>query len=391
VSAAAMANTLRSNAAAPLLPGARLGMLGAGQLGRMFALAAARMGYHVHVFSPRVDSPTGQVSHRETVADYHDEAALAAFAQSVDVVTLEWENIPASAIEIVEKYAPVRPGHDVLHITQHRLREKQFLTAAGISCAPFAEVNSLADLEAAIQAIGVPCVLKTAVAGYDGKGQIAIQGPHEAAAAWDFVGQQQSVLEGWINYQQELSVLVARSTNGEIATCGPIANDHANHILDVSRFSVAELAPTAAEAEEIGRTVAEQLGMVGLCCVELFLTKSGKLVVNEIAPRPHNSGHLTIEACVTSQFEQQVRAVCGLPLGSMRSHTPAAMVNLLGDLWNNGEPPWLELLSVPRGYLHLYGKTEAKPGRKMGHYTVLADDISLAVLLAEEARERLRT
>jgi 5-(carboxyamino)imidazole ribonucleotide synthase len=361
-------------------------MLGSGQLGRMFAIAAARLGYHVHVFSPEADSPTGQVAHRETVAPWDDKEALTAFARSVDVVTLEWESIPASAIEIVEQHVPVRPGHDILHITQHRLREKQFLTKAGIACAPFAEVNSLADLDAAISTLGVPCVLKTVVAGYDGKGQIAIQDASEAATAWEFIKQQPAVLEGWINYQQELSVLVARSTRGEIVTCGPIANDHANHILDVSRFPAAELAPIAAEAEEIGRMVAERLDMIGLCCVEMFFADAGQLVVNEIAPRPHNSGHLTIEACFASQFEQQVRAVCGLPLGSMQAHTPAAMVNLLGDLWQGGEPRWLELLSVPQGYLHLYGKTEAKPGRKMGHFTVLGEN---AAEIAIAARSKL--
>jgi 5-(carboxyamino)imidazole ribonucleotide synthase len=369
-----------------LLPGARLGMLGSGQLGRMFAVAAARMGYHVHVFSPEADSPAGQVSHRETVAPWEDEQALTAFARSVDVVTLEWESIPASALEIVERHVPVRPGHDILHITQHRLREKQFLTAAGIPCAPFAAVNSLADLVAAISTIGVPCVLKTVVAGYDGKGQIAIQDPSEATAAWEFIKRQPAVLEGWINYQQELSMLVGRSASGEIVACGPIANDHANHILDVSRFPAAELASIATGAEEIGRTVAERLGMVGLCCVEMFFTDTGKLVVNEIAPRPHNSGHLTIESCFTSQFEQQVRAICGLPLGSMQAHTPAAMVNLLGDLWQQDEPDWLELLKVPQGYLHLYGKSAAKPGRKMGHFTVLGDN---AAEIAITARERL--
>jgi 5-(carboxyamino)imidazole ribonucleotide synthase len=372
--------------ATPLLPGAKLGVLGSGQLGRMFAIAAARMGHHVHAFSPEADSPTGQVSHRETVAEWDDEKALTAFARSVDVVTLEWESIPASAIAIVERHVPVRPGHDVLHITQHRLREKRFLTAASIPCAPFAEVNSLADLEAAIQTIGLPCVLKTAVAGYDGKGQIAIQDASEAAAAWQFINEQSAVLESWINYQQELSVLVGRSTNGEIVTCGPIANDHANHILDVSRYPAEDLTAVAAEAEEIGRTVAERLGMIGLCCVEMFYANAGELIVNEVAPRPHNSGHLTIEASVCSQFEQQVRAICGLPLGSMKAHTPAAMVNLLGDLWQNDEPRWLELLSVPRGYLHLYGKAEAKPGRKMGHFTVLGER---AAELAVAARARL--
>lgn len=372
-----------------LLPGATLGMLGAGQLGRMFAIAAARMGYHVHVFSPRVDSPTGQVSHRETVADYADTEALAKFAQSVDVVTLEFENIPTTAIEVVERYAPVRPSRSALHITQNRLREKQFLTKIGVPCAPFAAVNSLADFEAAIQTIGLPAVLKTAVSGYDGKGQITIRHVEETNMAWNFVGEQTAVLEGWIDYQQELSVLVARSTTGEIATCGPIANDHANHILDVSRFPVNELSAVEKSAKQMGCAIAENLDLVGLCCVELFLTRDGHLIVNEIAPRPHNSGHLTIEACTTSQFEQQVRAICGLPLGSMQSHTSAAMVNLLGDLWENGEPNWLEMISVPRGYLHLYGKTEAKSGRKMGHFTVLAEDTTIAAMLATEARERL--
>lgn len=373
-------------AAPQLLPGATLGMLGAGQLGRMFALAAARMGYHVHVFSPRVGSPTGQVSHRETVGDYGDVAALENFARSVDVVTLEFENTPIAAVEMVEKYAPVRPSRLVLHITQNRLREKQFLTGADIPCAPFAEVNSLDDLHAAIASIGFPAVLKTANSGYDGKGQSTIRTAEEMEDAWEAIAGQHAVLEGWIDYRQELSVLVARSMTGEIATCGPIANDHANHILDVSRFPAPELSSIAAEAETIGRTVAEKLELVGLCCVEMFLTTDGQLLVNEIAPRPHNSGHLTIESCTTSQFEQQVRAICGLPLGSMQSHVPAAMVNLLGDLWQNGEPPWLELLSVPKGYLHLYGKSEAKPGRKMGHFTVLGDN---AAEVAKQARGRL--
>ena len=384
-----MAEGVRTNLDGPLGPGAWLGMLGDGQLGRMFAMAAAQMGYHVHVFSPRSGSPTGQVAHRETIADYSDTAALAAFARSVDVVTLEWENIPGEAIEVVEQHVPVHPSHHVLHVTQHRLREKQFLTNAGVACAPFAEVNSLADLHAAIARIGLPGVLKTAIAGYDGKGQMAIQHADEAADAWDFIGQQPAVLEGWIDYQQELSVLVARSANGEMATCGPIANDHANHILDVSRFPVPELAAVSGEAGRIGRTVAEALGMIGLCCVELFLTRNGKLLVNEIAPRPHNSGHLTIESCDVSQFEQQVRAISGQPLGAMRAHTPAAMVNLLGDLWSDGEPDWQQLLRVPRGHLHLYGKAQPKPGRKMGHFTVLADQVELAVSEAMAARSQL--
>jgi 5-(carboxyamino)imidazole ribonucleotide synthase len=278
----------------------------------------------------------------------------------------------------------------MLHITQNRLREKRFLTKSGIACAPFAEVNSLEQLQTAITTIGLPAVLKTADSGYDGKGQITISEANETAAAWEHVGGQPAVLESWIDYQQELSVLVARSTTGEIATCGPIANDHANHILDVSRFPMPELAHIAKAAEQIAHTLAERLDLIGLCCIEMFLARDGQLIVNEIAPRPHNSGHLTIEACPTSQFEQQVRAICGLPLGSMQPHTPAAMANLSGDLWENGEPSWLELLSVPRGFLHLYGKTEAKPGRKMGHFTVLADDVDAAAKIALAARKRFQ-
>ncbi|TWU29614.1 5-(carboxyamino)imidazole ribonucleotide synthase [Bythopirellula polymerisocia] len=372
------ATTPQEHVQAPILPGSPLGVLGSGQLGRMFAIAAAELGYHVHVFSPRADSPTGQVAHRETVAEYDDLAALEAFARSVSVVTLEFENIPTVAVETIQKFVPVRPSLDVLHISQHRLREKQFLTNAGIACAPFAEVNSREQLVSAIETIGLPAVLKTIHAGYDGKGQMLIRNSDDATTAWNFVGQRPAALEGWIEYQQELSVLVARSVSGEMTTCGPIANDHVNHILDLSYFPAPALAKVADAAESIAKKVAERLSLVGIACVEMFLTNEGQLLVNEIAPRPHNSGHLTIEACATSQFEQQVRAVCGLPLGSMQARSPAAMANLLGDLWSAGVPNWHSVLLVPQAHLHLYGKAEAKKGRKMGHLTVLAEQSQTA-------------
>ncbi|MCG8451067.1 MAG: 5-(carboxyamino)imidazole ribonucleotide synthase [Pirellulales bacterium] len=375
--------------AQPILPGATLGILGSGQLGRMFAQAAARLGYHVHVFSTSPESPTGQVAALQTVADYEDTAALEQFAQAVDVITLEFENVPTKAVEILETRVPVRPSSRVLHVVQNRLREKLFLQQAGIPCAPFAKVTSVEELTAAVQRIGVPAVLKTAESGYDGKGQAKVASQEEAAAAWTDGGQVPAVLEGWVEYQRELSVLVARSPSGQVAAHGPIANDHVNHILDVSMFPLPELEPIAAEAQQIGRAIVEQLNLVGLCCIEFFLTPAGRLLVNEIAPRPHNSGHLTIEACTTSQFEQQVRAICNLPLGSGETVSAAAMVNLLGDLWQCGEPPWHAVLADPSVRLHLYGKTEPRGGRKMGHLTVLAPTVEEAARRAQAARELL--
>lgn len=378
-----------------ILPGATLGILGSGQLGRMFAQAAAQLGYRVHVYSPRPDSPTGQVADRQTVAAYDDVEALAEFAKSVDVVTLEFENVSTIATETVARHVPVRPSGHVLHITQNRLREKRFLVEAGIACAPFAEVNSPEELAAAVEKIGLPAVLKTADSGYDGKGQAMIHTAAEAADAWASTGGQPAVLEGFVDYERELSVIVARSpagahsSSGEIAVHGPIANDHVDHVLDVSMLPLPELEPHAASAQAIGRQIAAALDLVGIACVEFFLTRDGQLLVNEVAPRPHNSGHLTIEASTTSQYEQHVRAICGLPLGSTAVVSPAAMVNLLGDLWQSGEPPWETVLADPHARLHLYGKTEAREGRKMGHLTVLADTVQEAAERAKAARQLL--
>jgi len=366
-----------------------LGILGSGQLGRMFAQAAARLGYRVHVYSPDADSPAGQVAEEQTVAAYDDVEALTRFAQSVQVVTLEFENISTLATDTVAKHVPVRPSGHVLHIAQNRLREKRFLVSADVTCAPFAEVTTPEQLTAAVEQIGLPAVLKTADSGYDGKGQTLIHSAAEADDAWASIGKQPAVLEGWIDYQCELSVLVARSPTGELALQGPIANDHVNHILDVSMFPVPELAPVADAAHAIGRRIAEALDLVGLVCVEFFLTAEGQLLVNEIAPRPHNSGHLTIEASTTSQFEQQIRAICGLPLGSVEPLSAAAMVNLLGDLWQTGEPRWSAVSDDPNVHLHLYGKAEPRPGRKMGHLTVLADSAEQAAERAQAARRLL--
>jgi 5-(carboxyamino)imidazole ribonucleotide synthase len=380
-----------SNAdAAPILPGAMLGVLGSGQLGRMFAMAAARLGYRVHVYAPEPDAPAADVAYRQTVGPFEDADAVAEFARSVDVVTFEFENIPVSATEAAARFTPVRPSGLVLHTCQDRLREKGFLRKAGVPVTPFVEATTAEQLNSAIAELGTPAVLKTAAWGYDGKGQTLARARDEAHAAWSALNGAAAILEGWVDFECELSILAARSPSGEEAFFGPIANDHANHILDVSVYPRADLAKYHNDAREIARTILRELDIVGLICVEFFLTRGGRLLVNEIAPRPHNSGHLTIDACRSSQFEQQVRAVCGLPLGSFEMTVPAAaMANLLGDVWHSGEPQWQRVLSDSRLRLHLYGKTEARPGRKMGHLTALASTAEEAAALARKGRSSL--
>ena len=376
--------------ASPILPGATLGLLGSGQLGRMFAVAAARLGYRVHVLSPDEEAPAYEVAWRRTVASFDDAARIREFAQSVDVLTVEFENIPTTALETAAEYCPVRPSARVLYTVQDRLREKTFLREAGIACTPFAEATTLEQLTAAIAELGLPGVLKTAAWGYDGKGQSLVRTTAEAEAAWGALGGAPAVLEGFIDFRGELSMLAARSPGGEEALFGPVLNDHANHILDVSSFPRPELAPVAAEAREVAQRVLRGLDVVGLVCVEFFWARDGRLLVNEIAPRPHNSGHLTLEACACSQFEQQVRAVCGLPLGSFEPVVPAAaMANLLGDLWTGGEPRWVRALADPRLRLHLYGKRGARVGRKMGHLTGIAASAEEAADLVRGERAKL--
>jgi 5-(carboxyamino)imidazole ribonucleotide synthase len=376
--------------AQPILPGATLGVFGSGQLGRMFAMAAARLGYRVHIFAPEHDPPAADVALRQTQASFDDHDAVAEFAKSVDAITFEFENIPVAAAEVAARFAPVRPGGNVLHTTQDRLREKTFLQRAGIPITPFAEATTESQFHEAFVALGLPAVLKTAAWGYDGKGQSLVRTMEEYRAAWESLGGAPAILEGLVDFELELSMLAARSPSGETAFCGPLANDHAHHILDVTTYPRPELFRYAAQARDIARTVLRELDVVGLICIEFFLTRDGRPLVNEIAPRPHNSGHLTIDACACSQFEQQVRAVCGLPLGSFELIVPgAAMANLLGDVWQAGEPRWERVLTDPRLRLHLYGKTDARPGRKMGHLSGLAATASDAAALVRAARESL--
>ncbi len=369
-------------------PGATLGVLGNGQLGRMLALAARRMGYHIHTFGPERDSPAGLVADADHCADYTDLAAVRRFAEQVDVVTFEFENIPVATAAHAAEFTTVRPAGRVLHTTQHRLREKRFLASAGLPVAPFRAVASLPELVAALDELGCPAILKTADFGYDGKGQQKITAAAQAAAAWAAVGAAPAVLEAMIRFEREVSVVAARGADGSYADYGAIENRHVNHILDLS-LAPAALAPELAhEASALARRVVEELAVVGLLCVEMFVTEQG-LIINELAPRPHNSGHLTIEASPTSQFEQQLRAVCGLPLGDTTIAQPAAMANLLGDVWAGGEPNWAAALAVPGVALHLYGKREPRPGRKMGHLTAVAPTLEQAGARALAARDQL--
>lgn len=373
----------------PILPNSTIGVFGSGQLGRMFAIEARKMGYRVHTFSPDNDTPTGQVADYETSANYEDLVAVEKFAKSVDVVTFEFENVPSHAVEIAANFVDVHPKGEILHITQNRLREKTFLSDNGFPVAPFRHVITLEDLRNAIAEIGFPCVLKTAGFGYDGKGQSKIARSEDIETAFDSLCGNEAVLEGFIDFEKEVSVVCVRDRQGNFTNYGVIENDHANHILDIS-FAPANVSDHVfAEAIRISRNVAETLDYVGTLCVEFFLTKDENLLVNELAPRPHNSGHLTFGSCVTSQFEQQLRAVCGLPLGSTEFYKPCAMANLLGDLWENSEPNWEKLLDFPTVKLHLYGKLKPRAGRKMGHLTALAGTSEVAVKVVLEARKSL--
>jgi 5-(carboxyamino)imidazole ribonucleotide synthase len=376
--------------AQPLYPPAIIGVFGSGQLGRMLALAARAMGYRIHTFSPEHDSPTGQLAAREVCAGYAELDAVRDFVRGVDVVTFEFENVAAQVAQIAaEEGVPVRPGGHVLHTTQQRLREKRFLAGAGLPVTPFAAVTTEAELHAAVAQIGAPAVLKTAAFGYDGKGQARIDAPVQALAAWDAIGRQEAILEGFVEFEREVSVVAARGVDGAFAHWGVIENVHRNHILDVS-VAPANVNPRiAADAVELARAVLAQLDVVGVLCVEMFLDRRGRLLINELAPRPHNSGHLTIEAAVTSQFEQQARAICGLPLGATELLRPAAMANLLGDLWESREPNWAAALAVPGVKLHLYGKKSPRAGRKMGHLTALAGTIEDARAKVVQARAAL--
>jgi len=379
----------------PILPGSTIGCLGGGQLGRMFALAARKMGYRVHTVDPTPDSPTGQISDREFNVPFTDIATLNEFARGVDVVTYEFENIPVEALDALAPKVLLRPGRDVLFTTQNRLREKQFLQANSFPITPFRVVQSEAELRDAAVALGCPCVLKTADFGYDGKGQQKITYDSDLSAVWKRHKLYTGVLEAWVPFAAELSVVVARGQllmqDGERQTLAfpPTVNEHENHILATS-VAPAPLADSIlARAQSIAAAIAKELDVIGLLAVEFFLTKRGDLLVNELAPRPHNSGHYSFDACVTSQFEQQLRAVCGLPLGDTRLLSPVLMRNLLGDVWANGVPDWSGLLALPGLRLHLYGKSEPRTGRKMGHYSVLSPTLDQARAIDAEAQRIL--
>ena len=373
-----------------LLPGATIGVLGGGQLGRMFTLVARRMGYRVNVFAPEDDTPAGQIAYREVRAPYDDLDAVARFAREVHVVTFEFENVPAATAEAAARHVPVRPEGSLLHTTQDRAREKRALRARGIPVAPFAVFDTPEAATAALAEVGLPAVLKTSAWGYDGKGQQVVRSAADLDAAVTALGGAPAVLEQLVSFEAELSVVGARGLDGAVALYEPVLNRHEHHILDVTLCPAPLPRSTREAALEIARSVLTSFEVVGVLCVEMFLLADGSLLVNELAPRPHNSGHVTIDAHICCQFEQQVRAICGLPLGATERSVPAAaMANLLGDLWQAGPPDWPAALADPNVRLHLYGKSGPRPGRKMGHLTVAATTVEDAERRARAARAAL--
>ena len=363
-----------------ILPGATLGILGGGQLGRMFVMAARSMGYAVVVLDPEADCPAAQWAGQHIQARYDDTDALDQLAQQCAAITTEFENIPARTLEYLARLRPVRPSGGVLAITQDRIREKNFLKSHGFATAPYAVVEQREALAEALQQVATPALMKSSRSGYDGKGQRWVNSLAEAEKAFDDMGGQPCVLEAGVKIQTEISVLLARGVDSCVVAYPPGENIHRNGILDVSIVPARISSEMGTLATQIAISIAEKLDYCGVMAVEFFISRDGALLVNEVAPRPHNSGHYTLDASVTSQFEQQVRTLCGLPLGDARLLSPAVMVNVLGDLWHAGEaPPWDQVLIHPQAKLHLYGKREARVGRKMGHYTVLGESVEHAL------------
>ncbi len=363
-----------------ILPSSTLGILGGGQLGRMFVMAARSMGYAVVVLDPDADCPAAQLADHHIQASYDDTDALDHLAQRCAAITTEFENVPARSLEYLARARPVRPSGAALAVTQDRIREKNFLKSNGFDTAPYAVVEQRQALRAALQLVATPALMKSSRSGYDGKGQRWVSNLAEAEKAFDDLGGQPCVLEAGIAIQTEISVLIARAVDGRVVAYPPSENVHRSGILDVSIVPARIPSRIAERATQITIHIAEKLAYCGVMAVEFFISKDDNLLVNEIAPRPHNSGHYTLDACVTSQFEQQVRALCGFPPGDARLLSPAVMVNLLGDLWREDQaPPWNQVLNVVDAKLHLYGKREARPGRKMGHYTVLGENVEQAL------------
>jgi 5-(carboxyamino)imidazole ribonucleotide synthase len=379
------------NRTPPLLPGATIGVLGGGQLGRMMALAARRMGYRICVLDRDARCPTGQVADDVVVGTLDDPASARTVAERSAVVTLDTEHVPSTLLDEIAAICPVRPAPSVLATIQDRAVQKRFLDAQGLAQTRWAPVGDAAELEAAAATIGLPAILKARRAGYDGKGQARLDPGADPRAAWHAIGEPPAVLEALVPFVREISVVLARAMDGDVRIYPLAENVHRRHILHTTRSPAPMPEEERRRAEDMARTIATALDHVGVMAVEMFELGDGTLLVNEIAPRTHNSGHYTYGACATTQFEQHTRAVCGLPLGDARAFTGAVMVNLIGDLWANGEPPWQHVLALPEARLHLYGKLMPAPGRKMGHVLLLDDDTDRALRTAEDLVARLAT
>ena len=373
-----------------ILPGATLGMLGGGQLGRMFTTAAQTMGYKVIVLDPDPHSPAGVIADQHLCAKYDDEDVLESLARACDAVTTEFENIPASTLAYLESKTVVHPSSDALSKTQNRIIEKQFIASLGIAVAPFLPIRTEKDIEDVESHIQLPAILKVANFGYDGKGQVVCHSLKDIRQAFALLNQAECVLEQRINLEREVSTVLARGQLGDISNFPIAENTHINGILHSTTVPSAISDQQAQIVMEIADKIAEGLNYVGTMAVEFFISKEGDIIVNEIAPRPHNSGHFTLDACETSQFEQQVRMLCNLPSGNCELKSPVVMLNILGDVWGSSEPHWHDLLSIPNNKLHLYGKQEARPGRKMGHFNVLAASTKQAMVIANKSFEHLK-
>ncbi len=365
-----------------ILPGSMLGVLGGGQLGRLFTLAARTLGYRVLVLDPDPNSPAGAVADTHLCADYTDADALARMGSACAAITTEWENVPATTLETLAAHCPVRPSAAAVTIARDRIREKTFIRDLGLATAPFFAIRCEDDLATAVANLRLPALLKTATLGYDGKGQLPVDNLAQARAAFAQLDNRPCVLEEKVKLAQELSVVLARGTDGETAVYPVGENVHRNGILHTTRIPGCIAAGVAELAVGMAQRVVAELDYVGVLAVEFFFTTDGELLINEMAPRPHNSGHYTLDACASSQFEQQVRALCGLPLGSTRLLSPVTMLNLLGDVWVDKQPDWQQVFSHAEAKLHLYGKREARPGRKMGHINVLSENADAAFALA---------
>ena len=372
-----------------ILPNATLGVLGGGQLGRMFTLAAYSMGYRVVVLDPDPHSPAGQIADQHIKSDYRDHAALQLLGDECAAVTTEFENVPAESMEYLEKFCAVRPNAEAVRIAQDRIREKTFVLDHGLATAAFAAIYEDADIVTAIETLNAPLLMKTASLGYDGKGQIQVNTLAEARTAFEQLGNTACVLEEMIDLEREISVILARSINGQTAVYPVGENRHVSGILDTTIVPAALDASLGEKAIDMATRLADSINYCGILAVEFFCTRQGELLINELATRPHNSGHYTVDACATSQFEQQVRMMCGLPPGDTQLLSPVVMTNLLGNIWKDSEPDWQQVLNESQAHLHLYGKKEARPGRKMGHINCLAMDIEQALATTTQIRTAL--